>query len=168
MRIDLRTVVRTAVVAGIAIAFQALNLRQPITGPAINAILYVASIYVGPVSGILVGCLTPWIALVTGIMGFAPAVPVVMAGNATLALVSGLLHRYNRYLAMGLGALSKFAVMTLGIKLLIAQGTQVPAPAYTSLTVTQLVTALAGAAVASIVLGGLERFGGNSHGSGGS
>jgi hypothetical protein len=65
---------------------------------------------------------------------------------------------------MGLAALGKFAVMTLGIKYLIAQGTQVPAPAYTSLTVTQLITALAGAVVASVVLGGLERFGGNGHG----
>jgi uncharacterized membrane protein len=164
LNMDLRTIVRTAVIAGVAIAFQALNLRQPITGPGINAILYVASIYIGPVSGVLVGLLTPWIALITGIMGFAPAVPVIMAGNATLALVSGFLHRFNRYLAMGLAALGKFIVMTLGIRYLMAHGTQVPAPAYTSLTITQLITALAGAVVASVVLGGLERFGGNGHG----
>ena len=136
MNMDLRTVARTAVIAGVAIAFQALNLRQPITGPGINAILYVASIYIGPVSGALVGFLTPWIALITGIMGFAPAVPVIMAGNASLALVSGFLHRYNRYLAMGLAAFAKFIVMTLGIRYLMAHGTQVPAPAYTSLTIT--------------------------------
>lgn len=164
MNMDLRTVVRTAVIAGVAIAFQALNLRQPITGPGINAILYVASIYIGPVSGAIVGVLTPWIALLTGIMRFAPAVPVIMAGNVTLALVSGYLHRFNRYFGMAFAAALKFAVMTFGIKYLIAQGTQVPAPVYTSLTITQLITALAGAVVASIVLRGLERFGGNRHG----
>jgi hypothetical protein len=123
---DLRTIVRTAVVAGIAVAFQALNLRQPITGPGINAILYVASKYIGPVSGAFVGLLTPWIALITGIMRFAPAVPVIMAGNVTLALASGYLQRYNRYFAMASGAVLKFAVMTLGIRYLTAQGTPSP------------------------------------------
>ncbi len=164
MNIDLRTIARTAVIAALAIAFQALNLRQPITGPGINAILYVASIYISPVSGVLIGLLTPWIALTTGIMRLTPAVPVIMAGNATLALVSGYLSRYNRYVGMGLGALSKYVVMTLGIKYLIARGTQIPAPAYASLTVTQLITAVTGAVLASLILRGLERFGSNGHG----
>ncbi len=122
MRLDLQTIARTAVIAALAIAFQALNLRQPITGPGINAILYVASIYIGPVSGLMVGLLTPWVALLTGIMRLAPAVPVVMAGNAVLALVSGYVARFNRYLGMGLGAVCKYAAMTLGIKYLIARG----------------------------------------------
>ncbi len=163
MRLDLRTIVRTAIIAALAIAFQALNLRQPITGPGINAILYIASIYIGPVSGVLVGLLTPWIALSTGIMRLAPAVPVIMAGNAVLALVSGYLDRYNRYIGMGLAAVAKYTVMTLGIKYLIAGGTQIPAPVYASLTITQLLTAVIGAVLASIILHGLGRFGDKGH-----
>ncbi len=163
MRLDLQTIARTAVIAALAIAFQALNLRQPITGPGINAILYVASIYVGPVSGLMVGLLTPWVALLTGIMRLAPAVPVVMAGNAVLALVSGYVARFNRYLGMGLGAVCKYATMTLGIKYLIARGTNIPAPVYASLTITQLFTAITGAILASVILAGLGRFGTKGH-----
>lgn len=163
LKLTLQTIVRTAVLAALAIAFQALNLRQPITGPGINAILYVASIYVGPLSGLMVGLLTPWVALLMGIMRLAPAVPVIMAGNAALTLASGYLARVNRYLGMGLGAVCKYAVMTLGIKYLIARGTQVPAPVYGSLTITQLVTAITGALLASVILAGLGRFGTKGH-----
>ncbi len=163
MRLDLQTIARTAVIAALARAFQALNLRQPITGPGINAILYVASIYIGPVSGLMVGLLTPWVALLTGIMRLAPAVPVVMAGNAVLALVSGYVARFNRYLGMGLGAVCKYAAMTLGIKYLIARGTHIPAPVYASLTITQLITAITGAILASVILAGLGRFGTKGH-----
>jgi hypothetical protein len=163
VRLNLQTIVRTAVIAALAIAFQALNLRQPITGPGINAILYVASIYIGPVSGLMVGLLTPWVAFMTGIMRLAPAVPVIMAGNAVLALVSGYLARFNRYLGMGLGAVCKYAAMTLGIKYLIARGTNIPAPVYASLTITQLFTAITGAILASVILAGLGRFGTKGH-----
>ncbi len=162
MNIKLRDIVRTAVVAALAVAFQALNLQQPITGPAINAILYVASIFIGPMSGLAVGLLTPWIALITGIMKLAPAIPVIMAGNSILALVSGYFSKHNRYAAMGLAALLKYIVMTLGVKILIARGASIPTPVYSSLTLTQLVTAISGAVLAAVVLRGLEQFEGRN------
>lgn len=158
MKLTLQDVVRTAVVAGLAVAIQALNMSQVITGPAINAILYVAAIFIGPISGLMVGLVTPWVALLTGIMKVVPAVPVIMLGNAVLCLVAGYLDRYNRYLAMGLAAVCKFLAMTAGVKVLIGRGTNIPAPVYSMLTVNQLVTALLGGVLASIVLIALERF----------
>jgi len=156
LKLTLQDVVRTAVVAALAVGIQALNLSQMITGPAINAILYIASIFIGPISGLMVGLVTPWVALLTGIMQLVPAVPVIMVGNAVLCLVAGYLDRFNRYLAMGLAAVCKFIAMTVGIKILIGRGTNVPGPVYSVLTINQLVTALLGAVLASIVLVALE------------
>ena len=161
MNMDLRTVARTAVIAGVAV-LQASICASP-SQTRHNAILYVASIYIGPVSGALVG-FSPWIAI-TGIM----SLPLQCGHNGRNA--AGCLRfppQVQQISCNGLAAFAKFIVMTLGIRYLMAHGTQVPAPAYTSLTITQLITALAGAVVASIVLGGFERFGGNRHGSGGS
>ncbi|NLA60864.1 MAG: ECF transporter S component, partial [Firmicutes bacterium] len=95
MRLEVRRLVYTAVLAALAVAFQLGTLPQAFTGPAINTILYVASIFVGPFSGVIVGFITPWVALMTGIMKLAPAVPVIMIGNASLALVSGYGSRLN-------------------------------------------------------------------------
>jgi ABC-type Co2+ transport system permease subunit len=106
----------------------------------------------------MVGLVTPWVALLTGIMKLVPAVPVIMVGNAVLCLIAGYLDRFNRYLAMGLAAACKFLAMTAGVKILIGRGTNIPAPVYSMLTVNQLVTALLGGVLASIVLIALEKF----------
>ncbi len=63
MKIKVADVVRTGLLAGLAVALQAMNLPQPVTGPGVNAVLFVASIFVGPFGGVFVGVLTPWVAL---------------------------------------------------------------------------------------------------------
>lgn len=160
MKLSLQAIVKTGVLAALAIALQMMNLPQPVTGPGINAILFVAACYVGPLSGALIGILTPWLALVTGVMALAPAVPVIMAGNVTLALVAGYVGRINRYAGLGLASVLKFGVMTAGVRYIVSTGTKVPPVAYTTLTITQLFTALGGAVVAAIILevtGRMER-----------
>lgn len=136
MKIRLQDVVRTGILAALAVALQAMTLPQPVTGPGINAVLFVASLYVGPLAGACVGIITPWVALLMGINKLAAAVPVIMLGNVTLALVAGYTAKFNKYVAMALAAVLKFAVMTLGIKYLMSTGTNIPAAAYTSLTIT--------------------------------
>ncbi len=87
----------------------------------------------------------------------AVAVPVIMAGNVSLALFSGYVQKLNKYAAMAGAAFVKWGVMSLGIKMLISGGKKLPAPAITSLTITQLYTALGGAVVAALVLAALDR-----------
>ncbi|MGI6633269.1 MAG: ECF transporter S component [Bacillota bacterium] len=157
MKITLQTVSRVGLLVALALALQALGLPQPITGPGVNAVLYVASLYIGPLAGALVGVITPWVGLMTG-KALAVAVPVIIAGNVTLALVSGYLSRFNRYVAMLAAALAKFGVMTAGIRYLLSTGAKIPPVAYTSLTVTQLFTALGGALVAAVILVALPKM----------
>lgn len=158
MRLDAKTLVRTALLIAITLVIQTMRMPQWVTGPAVNAILYVAAIHTGYLSGASIGLITPWIALLVGIIKLPPLVPVIMAGNVSLALVSGLLGRRHPYIGMGIAALVKFLVMTLGIKLLISGGTKIPAVVYTGMTVTQLFTALGGAVLAALVLEALRRL----------
>ncbi|HHV79685.1 MAG TPA: ECF transporter S component [Firmicutes bacterium] len=151
--------IRTAVLLALAVAFQSLGLNQWVTGPVVNAILGVASISTGWTSGVLVGLFTPWVALTMGIMKFAPAVPVIIAGNIIYSLVFSLPYRFNKFFAGAAAAVAKFAVMTAGMKFIVAKNAKVPAPVMASLTVTQLYTALIGSAVALLVLASLERAG---------
>ncbi|MGE5579597.1 MAG: ECF transporter S component [Bacillota bacterium] len=157
MKIRVADVARTGLLAGLALALQAMNLPQPVTGPGVNAVLFVSSIFVGPLAGVFVGAITPWVGLMTGIVKLAPAVPVIIAGNVTLSLASGYLRKYNRYLAMAVASVLKYGVMTLGVKYLISTGTKIPAAAYASMTITQLFTAFGGAVVAAAVLAALMR-----------
>lgn len=159
MKFDLKTLARTAVLAALALAVQLLNLRQAITGPLVNAVLFVAALYVHPLSALVIGLITPWVAFAVGIMKLAAAVPVIMAGNSALALAGGYSGReWNRYLGVIVGALLKWATMTIGVRVIIARGTRVPALVYSSLTVSQLVTAFVGGAIALLVVAGLERY----------
>lgn len=162
MKLELKLLVRTAILAALALTVQLGNFPQPVTGPAINAILFVSAMYVGPLAGVLVGSITPWIALMVGILKLPPAVPVIIAGNITLCLVAGYLGKVNRYLGLAAAPFAKYGVMTLGINYLISSGKTIPPPAVASLTVTQLVTALTGAGVALLVLEALKRFEGKS------
>ena len=157
MKIRAVDVVRTGILAGLAVALQALNLPQPVTGPGVNAVLFVASLYVGPLAGVFVGLITPWVGLMMGTVKLVPAVPVIMAGNVTLALASGYLGKYNRYAAMATASVLKYGVMTLGIRYLLSTGAKIPAVAVATLTITQLFTALGGAVAAAAILAALAR-----------
>ena len=152
MRIEVRTITRTAILLGIALAIQLAGLQQTVVGPGVNAVLLLATALVGPVAGILIGITTPWVALLVGIMKFAPALPVIIVGNVTLVVAFHLIRRFNQVLGAGAAAVAKYLVMALGIRLLIAAAVPVPPPAVLALTISQLWTALGGAAIALLVL----------------
>lgn len=156
MQIQLRTLTRAAILLGLALAIQLTGLQQAIVGPGVNAVLFLAAALVGPVAGVLVGITTPWVALLLGIMRFAPALPVIMAGNITLVLVFSLLRRANVYAAALAAAVAKYAVMALGIQILVSMAVRVPPPVVAAMTLMQLWTALGGAVVALLVLKSAE------------
>lgn len=157
MKIPTQGIVKTGLLAALAIALQMMHLPQPVTGPGVNAVLLITAVLVGPFAAALVGVLTPWVAMLSGIMPLAAALPVVIAGNVTLALTAGYLCRVNRYAGFGVAALVKFTVMSIGVKVLVSRGTNIPTAAFAALSTTQLVTALAGGVVALAVLAALQR-----------
>lgn len=135
--ISTRTLTRTALFLALALAIQLLRFPQPITGPAINALLLLAALMIGPWPAVLIGCLTPGVALLVGIIPpiVSPLVPFIMLANAILILVfygisqainptrgsfylssqfrSGRRPAVALYSGMGLAALAKFGFLYL-------------------------------------------------------
>lgn len=157
MKWPLRFLTRTAVLLALTLAFQSLKLSQAFTGPAVNAMLFIAAATVGMGGGALIGLITPWVALSVGILKpvLAPAVPFIMLGNASLVVVYGLARRLNDYLAILAASLVKFLILFGAVRFVLELNPKVSA----ALQFPQLFTALGGGAIALVVLKVLKAAG---------
>ncbi|NPV92903.1 MAG: ECF transporter S component [Firmicutes bacterium] len=159
-------ITRTAVILALAIIVQLLRLPQPVTGPVVNALILLAVILVGLWSAVLIGCLTPWIALLMGIMPpmMLPLIFVIMAANVVLALVFfGIIQRpremaynlsINARTAAGVlvAAAAKFLVFYAALHFLIKMlFPALAGPASVMFGIIQLYTALGGGALALLL-----------------
>lgn len=165
-----RYVARTGVLLALALVVQMAGLPQPFTGPAVNAVLLLAAMAAGPVGGVLIGLLTPWIAFSRGILPapLGPAIPFIMAGNAAIVLVYWAVTRLTRsttlgwgsWLAMVLGAAAKYLVISGAVQLLLS----LPPKLAVTLGTPQLMTALTGGVAALLAARALEAAGLSSYG----
>lgn len=153
MKITTNTLTRSALILALAIAVQSVRMPQFVTGPLVNALLFFAAATVGPVSAVLIGLCTPLIAFAFGIMPLAPAVPVIMLGNATLGLVFWYLLR-SPYAGIVAAAVAKYGVMWLGVNILVPFiiNINLPPKVAATLTTPQLFTALGGGVLALLIL----------------
>lgn len=145
---------RTAVLLALTLAVQFLGLPQWFTGPLVNAFLLLSSSLVGMGSGVVIGLLTPWIALLRGILPppLAPMVPFIMLGNALLVAVFSLIRRRNTTLglstvALAAAAFAKYLLLSQAVRYLV----EVPPRVAQAMQVPQLLTALCGGAIALLV-----------------
>jgi uncharacterized membrane protein len=92
-----KRLVGTAVITAAVAAIQTAGLPQPVTGPAVNAGLFLAANSFGPGSGIIVGILTPVMAWLRGLLPppLLPMMPFIALGNAVLVL--GYVWMRNRF-----------------------------------------------------------------------
>jgi hypothetical protein len=86
---------------------------QWITGPTVNAALFIAAVILGPSRAILLGLMPSTIALGSGLLPFvlAPMVPFIMLGNVILVLAFYYLYKRNYFLALGVASFLKFAFL---------------------------------------------------------
>ncbi len=146
---------------GIAIVLPALVHQQAITGPIINATLFLAGVFLSPETAIFVGLFPSLVALSSGLLPapLAPMVPFIMISNAILILVFSFLRKKNFWVGMVLASIFKFLFLfttsSLVINLLLKKDL---APKIAQMmSWTQLVTALAGGIIAFIVLKALKK-----------
>ena len=150
-------IARVAILIALTLAIQFLSLPQPITGPLVNFFLYMSVLLIGIPGGIILGAITPWIALVVGIMPLAPVVPLIMAGNIVLVIVFGLVKKVNNYLAIAVASVAKFLVLATSVRYLIQLPPKVAPKVIKLLSLPQLFTALAGGVLALVVMTILKR-----------
>ncbi len=158
----IRFITRTAMLLALTLAIQMMGLPQQFTGPAINAMLVISAVFVGPLGGTAIGFLTPWIAFLVGILPapLAPAIPFIMLGNASLVILFYFIRKALKESLPGevigiiFGAIVKFLILTLVVRYII----EVPPPIALMLQVPQLVTALTGGGFALVIVHALKKI----------
>lgn len=114
LTINNKVLILTQFIIFILIAtFAPLLKQQMITGPIVNATLFLSTIYLGSQAGIMVGLIPSIISLSTGLLSLplAPMVPFIMVSNAILILTFSYLKNKNFWLAVIIGSFLKFAFL---------------------------------------------------------
>ncbi len=154
-------VTRLVGLMALGLAIPAIGLPQWLTGPLVNALLLLTVEWVGVNQAILVGMVTPLSAAMSGVLPLPllAMIPFIAMGNATLVSVYGALRARNRWLALGGGAVLKFALLATVVTLLVARPLSVviagqaqplalPVAIVEMMRWPQLATALAGGLIA--------------------
>lgn len=151
MNKKVKFIVYGAVLLALASVFPMFRLPQYITGTVVNFVLLIAVYVLGTIGGVTIGCLTPWIALMSGQMPFAYMPPFIMVGNALYAISFGLLRKFKMpgmVLGILIGAVIKFLWLASSVRYLV----KAPQKLIQMMTLPQLITALLGGLLAFIVI----------------
>lgn len=153
MKNSIRNLVLTALFIAITVAIQAMRMPQPFTGPLVNCMLLLSALFVGPIAGILVGLVTPWIASLVGILGAPALIPFIMLSNGVYVLCFYLGRKLlgKKVLGSAVGIVGGGAVKFLLLSLAVNYIVEVPAAAAKAMQLPQLITAIAGGILAVIV-----------------
>lgn len=146
---NIRWLSRTAILLAIALVFQMGGFPQFITGPLINTVLYLAAMIVGWQGGMLIGIFTPVIASIRGILPppLTPLIPFIALGNSILVILFFWLQSKNKIAGIIIASLAKFLLLASAVKLVV----QVPPAIAQMMSLPQLITALAGGAIALVL-----------------
>lgn len=164
MNNSVKRLVYASLLLSMAIVFQLLgrnfaSLSQYVTGPGVNAVLFLSTFLCGIPYGIAVGALTPSLALLFGILPspLAPFIPFIMISNILLVIVFGVLKDkkiYGKYLGVVISSFVKFGFTYLAAsKLVEVLSLKVPLKILISMmSLPILITALIGGFIAIIVI----------------
>lgn len=145
MRISVQQLTRIALLLALTLAVQLLRLPAPVTGPLVNLMLILSTALAGTAGGAGIGLLTPWAALLLGIIPpiLAPAIPFIMAGNAIYCISYGVLQgkiKGGSIVGVASGAVLKFAIIAGAVRWLLV----FPPAASGALLLPQLLNAAIG------------------------
>lgn len=154
MKIEIRYLTRTALLLALTLVIQMMGFQQLITGSLVNLFLFLAVLIVGIAGGVVIGSLTPIIALSRGILPppLAPMIPFIIVGNISLVIIFGLLKKVNKYLAVIVAAIVKFLILASAVRFFI----NVKPPIAQAMQFPQLLTALAGGILVLVIAKLLE------------
>lgn len=149
---------RLGLFTSLTIVIQLAGLPQPVTGPLVNAMLFLTAQLLQPRAAAILGVITPFAALIRGQLppALAAMLPVIIAGNVSMVYVFAAIARRNSMpvqpfsvrwtVGITAAAVVKFGLLYGGVSLLspLLLSIPVPAPLVAMMSVSQLVTALAG------------------------
>ncbi|MEA3453103.1 MAG: iron hydrogenase [Patescibacteria group bacterium] len=143
-----------AVLIGVATIAPFLG-QQAITGPIVNATLFISTIFLGIRAGILISLLPSIIALSTGILplALAPMIPFIMMGNIILVLSFDFLRGKNYWLRIFTASALKFIFLFSSSSILVNLITKTAIANRVAIIMSwpQFLTAIAGGIIAYLV-----------------
>ncbi|GAB4113170.1 MAG: hypothetical protein Kow00103_04610 [Candidatus Caldatribacteriota bacterium] len=148
---------RTAILLALALVFQMGGFPQLITGPGINAILFLSALSVGWSGGILIGICTPIVAAMRGILPppLTPLIPFIALGNGVLVILFFWLQKKNKFLGVIIASTIKFLILVTAVNLLV----QVPDKVAQIMSFPQLITAVTGGLIALLIAQAIKSSG---------
>ncbi len=163
---------RLAIILALTLVIQSGGFPQPITGPLINAMLLITASILGRIAGVLLGTLTPIVALIRGQLPpvLAPMVPFIVIGNGIFVFIFMLLIRNftikirrtpywtKSLLALIPAALAKFLFLFLAVRIILPVIFDIhfPDKIVVVMSTPQFFTALIGGIIAIFVLVSLQ------------
>lgn len=150
-KIQILQIIKFAVLIGIATTAPLFHY-QPVTGPIVNATLFIAAATLGSQTAILVGLIPSIIALSAGLLPpvVAPMIPFIMLSNAILIMTYTYLAKQNYWLNITIASTLKFLFLfttsSVVINLLLQK--EVAETVALMMSWPQLLTALAGGVIA--------------------
>ncbi len=137
--------------------------NQFITGPIVNATLFIAAVVLGAGNAILIGLVPSVVALVSGLLPLplAPMVPFIMISNAILIIVFSYIRKVNFWGGVLGATLFKYAFLYLTSTIivgLISNHNIAAKAAATMMAWPQIVTAVVGGIIAYGALKVYKRY----------
>ncbi len=162
---------RLAILLAFTLIVQMMGIPQPITGPLINLVLFLTVLLLDIKAAVLVGILTPIIALWRGQLPpiLAPMIPFIMLGNAVLVILFGLgkkILQNSRFslllnlMAATIGSFFKFLIIYSSARLVVPLlfGIRFSEKILLVMALPQFITALAGGFIAISIFNFLRRL----------
>ncbi|WP_027627802.1 ECF transporter S component [Ruminiclostridium cellobioparum] len=126
-RNNIRMITRTAVLLAVVVVVQIVGRSLPnnnfIVGPLVNMCLLLAAMTAGMAGGITIAILSPFTSLINNNAPIAaallPFAPVIALANIIFVLAFYLLYNKNKFIGLGVGAVLKFGVLFLGIRIFL-------------------------------------------------
>ncbi len=142
----IRFIAYTGILLAVALVVQMGGFPQPITGPLVNAVLYLSALLVGSWSGVIIGIFTPLIAFMRGILPapLAPMIPFIAIGNGVLVLVFFILMEKNKIIGIVVASVVKYLILSIAVRYVVS----VPGKVAQMMGLPQLYTALIGGGIA--------------------
>ena len=145
-----------SILIGVSILLPAFVHSQSVTGPIVNAILFLSTAVFAPEIAILAGLLPSLVALSSGLLPapLAPIVPFIMISNTILILSFNYLKNKNFWLGVVGASILKFLFLfgtsTLVMNLLLKK--ELARQVSLMMSWPQFLTALAGGVIAYFLL----------------
>lgn len=144
-----RWLIKLIVILSLSLLTQVLGLSY-FASILLNMFLFASAVLVGTVGGVLIGTLTPVIAISIGLLpdGLMPLLPFVIGGNIALVVIYNYLGQKGKLLSMGIASFIRFTILSSGVRYLSNLSEEVS----NMMQVAQLATALAGGLLSLLLI----------------